>query len=219
MSRAHTNGNDVDIDIARLFVAVWERRLAILSLMLIVCTAAFVVSGTIAPRYRAESRVLIEAREQVFSQSNRTERGQTQYLDEQGIGSQVEIINSTNLIKSVAEQLNLVDDPEFSAAAKPSVFNSVLIMLGISSDPYGIPPEERLIETFRKHLTVYQVSNTRVIAISFWSTNRQLSAKVANAIARRVSQYSKRCETDVECRYDSVAGAGNRRPAGQGAPR
>ena len=44
MSRAHTNGNDVDIDIARLFVAVWERRLAILSLILIVCAAAFVVS-------------------------------------------------------------------------------------------------------------------------------------------------------------------------------
>ncbi|MCP4314832.1 MAG: chain-length determining protein [Hyphomicrobiales bacterium] len=183
MSRAHTNGNDVDIDIARLFVAVWDRRLAIVSLILIVCAIAFVVSGTIAPRYRAESRVLIEAREQVFSLANRTERGQAQYLDEQGIGSQVEIINSTNLIKSVAEQLDLVDDPEFSAAAKPSITTSILIMLGVSSDPYDVPPEERLIETFRKHLTVYQVSKTRVIAISFWSTNRQLSAKVANAIA------------------------------------
>ena len=127
--------------------------------------------------------MLIEAREQVFSQANQNERGQSQYLDEQGIGSQVEIINSTNLIKSVAEELNLVDDPEFSAAAKPSVFNSILIMLGLSSNPYGVPPEERLIETFRKHLTVYQVSNTRVIAISFWSRNRQLSANVANAIA------------------------------------
>ncbi|MEX3009367.1 exopolysaccharide transport family protein [Hoeflea sp. TYP-13] len=183
MSRAHTNGNDVDIDIARLFAAVWERRLAVVSLMLIVCAAAFVISGMIAPRYRAESRILIESRESVFSQSEQSNRGQSQFLDEQGIGSQVEIINSTNLIKSVADQLDLVDDREFSAAAKPSIMTSLLIMLGVSSDPYDVPPEERLIETFRKHLTVYQVSNTRVIAVSFWSTNRQLAAKVANAIA------------------------------------
>ena len=183
MSRAYTNGNDVDIDIARLFVAVWERRLAILSLMLIVCAAAFVISGTIDPRYRAESRVLIEAREPVFSQGDGSERGQTQFLDEQGIGSQVEIINSTNLIKSVAEQLDLVDNPEFSAAARRSIFSSIPVMLGLSSDPFEVPPEERLIETFREHLTVYQVANTRVIAISFWSTDRQLSAQVANAMA------------------------------------
>ncbi|WP_136656974.1 Wzz/FepE/Etk N-terminal domain-containing protein [Nitratireductor sp. XY-223] len=183
MSRQPSNGNDADIDIARLFAAVWQRRLAILSLMLIVCAAAFVISGNIAPRYRAESRILIEAREPLFTQSGQQDTGQSQFLDAQGITSQVEIINSTNLIKSVADQLDLADTGEFSGVAKPSMITSVLMGAGLISDPYDAPPEERLIETFREHLTVFQVENSRVIVIAFWSTDRKLAAQVANAMA------------------------------------
>lgn len=183
MARPQPNSNDVDIDIARLFAAVWQRRAAIVSLILIVCAAAFVISGMISPRYRAESRILIEAREPLFVQTGQQETGQAQFLDEQGITSQVEIINSTNLIKSVADQLDLADNPEFSGAVKPSMITSVLIGAGLMSDPYDAPPEERLIETFRGHLNVYQVANSRVIVVAFWSTDRKLAAQVANAMA------------------------------------
>lgn len=183
MARPQSNSNDVDIDIARLFAAVWQRRAAIVSLILIVCAAAFVISGMVSPRYRAESRILIEAREPLFVQTGQQETGQAQFLDEQGITSQVEIINSTNLIKSVADQLDLADKPEFSGAVKPSMITSVLIGAGLMSDPYDAPPEERLIETFRGHLNVYQVANSRVIVVAFWSTDRKLAAQVANAMA------------------------------------
>ncbi|MDA4846856.1 exopolysaccharide transport family protein [Hoeflea poritis] len=183
MSRPQSNGNDVDIDIARLFSAVWKRRVAIVSLILIVCAAAFVISGMAAPRYSAESRILIEAREPLFVQAGQQETGQAQFLDERGITSQVEIINSTNLIKSVADQLDLADKSEFSGAVKPSMITSILIGAGLKSDPYDAPPEERLIETFRSHLNVYQVANSRVIVVAFWSTDRKLAAQVANAMA------------------------------------
>mgnify|MGYP001823082015 CR=1 FL=1 len=200
MSGAHNHGQDVDIDIARLFVAVWERRLAVFSLILIICMVAFAVTGTIAPRYRSEARILIETREQVLSPTDQGVREQSVYLDEQGILSQVEIIDSTNLIKKVAEELNLVDEPEYSAAARPSYVSSLLISLGLSSDPYDVPPEERLIDTFREHLSVYQVANTRVIAIRFWSTDRQLSARVANAMAQAYlqTQSSAKVLTDTD---------------------
>lgn len=183
MSRPELNGKDEDIDIARLFAAIWQRRVAIVSLMLIVCAVVFVISSMIAPRYRAETRILIESREPVFSQSTQSDGGQTQYLDQQGILSQVEVINSTNLIKSVAADLNLADHSEFSAAANPSLLSSALIMLGLSSNPNEAEPEERLIETFREHLKVYQIANSRVIAVTFWSTDKQLTAKVVNTVA------------------------------------
>lgn len=183
MSRPELNGKDEDIDIARLFAAIWQRRVAILSLMLIVCAVVFIISSMIAPRYRAETRILIESREPVFSQSTQSDGGQTQYLDQQGILSQVEVINSTNLIKSVAADLNLADHREFSAAANPSLLSSALIMLGLSSNPNEAEPEERLIETFREHLKVYQIANSRVIAVTFWSTDKQLTAKVVNTVA------------------------------------
>lgn len=183
MSRPELNGKDEDIDIARLFAAIWQRRVAIISLMVIVCAVVFVISSMIAPRYRAETRILIESREPVFSQSTQSDGGQTQYLDQQGILSQVEVINSTNLIKSVAADLNLADHREFSAAANPSLLSSALIMLGLSSNPNEAEPEERLIETFREHLKVYQIANSRVIAVTFWSTDKQLTAKVVNTVA------------------------------------
>tara|TARA_R110002126_G_scaffold278004_1_gene424138 strand:- start:46003 stop:48570 length:2568 start_codon:yes stop_codon:yes gene_type:complete len=183
MSRPELNGKDEDIDIARLFAAIWQRRVAIISLMVIVCAVVFIISSMIAPRYRAETRILIESREPVFSQSTQSDGGQTQYLDQQGILSQVEVINSTNLIKSVAADLNLADHREFSAAANPSLLSSALIMLGLSSNPNEAEPEERLIETFREHLKVYQIANSRVIAVTFWSTDKQLTAKVVNTVA------------------------------------
>ena len=183
MSRPESGDQDVDIDIARLFAAVWERRLAVFSLVLIVSVSAFVITSFISPRYLGETRILIENREPVFSESNTREPLQSQFLDERGVASQVEIISSTDLIKAVAKQLDLADEPEFSAAAHPSFLSSILTSVGLSSDPYDAPPEERLIETFREHLDVYQVSNSRVIVVEFWSTDKQLAARVANAMA------------------------------------
>ncbi|MEM9107476.1 MAG: Wzz/FepE/Etk N-terminal domain-containing protein [Pseudomonadota bacterium] len=200
MSGAQSNGQDVDIDIARLIAAVWERRLAVISLILIMCMVAFAVTGTIAPRYRAEARILIEAREQVQTPTDQGVRSQSVYLDEQGILSQVEIIDSTNLIKKVAEELDLVNEPEYSAAARPSYVSGLLIKMGLSDDPYEAAPEERLIDIFRDHLSVYQVANTRVIAIRFWSTDRLLSARVANAMAEAYLQTQSRAKvlTDTD---------------------
>lgn len=183
MSRGEVSGQDADIDVARLFAAVWERRIAVLSLVLIISAAAFVVSSFIPPRFLGETRILIENREPVFSESTPRETGQAQFLDERGVASQVEIINSTDLIKAVAAKLDLADQPEFSSAAHPSMLTSLMVALGLSQDPFDSPPEERLIDTFRQHLTVYQVSNSRVIVIEFWSTDKQLAADVANSMA------------------------------------
>ena len=183
MSARHDSGQDADIDIARLFAAVWERRLAVISLVLIVGVAAFVISGTIPPRYLGETRILIESREPVFAEGTSRETGQAQTLDERGVASQVEIINSTDLIKAVAADLNLAETADFNAAAHPSIVTKLLARLGLATNLEDAAPEERLIDTFREHLTVYQVANSRVIVVEFWSTDNQLAAKVANTIA------------------------------------
>ncbi len=183
MSRRQYDGQDADIDIARLFAAVWERRLAVISLILIVGVAAFVISGMIPPRYLGETRILIESREPVFVEGASREAGQAQTLDERGVASQVEIINSTDLIKAVAEDLDLANTPDFSAAAHPSFLTKLMARFGLAQDLEDAAPEERLIETFREHLTVYQVANSRVIVVEFWSTDNQLAATVANTIA------------------------------------
>ena len=183
MSRRQHDGQDADIDIARLFAAVWERRLAVISLILIVGVAAFVISGMISPRFLGETRILIESREPVFAEGASRESGQAQTLDERGVVSQVEIINPTDLIKAVVAELDLAETADFNAAAHPSFLTKLMARFGLARNLEGAAPEERLIETFREHLTVYQVANSRVIVVEFWSTDNQLAATVANTIA------------------------------------
>ncbi len=183
MSRNGEGNGDVEIDIARLIAAVWRRRAAVISLVVLVCVITLSVLSMIPSRYRAETRILIETRDTIAVRSAPLDGVENQYLDQEGVASQVEIMRSTDLIRAVAERLDLTSHPEFSAAASPSLISRVMIILGLEQDPSDAPPGERLVELFREHLKIYQVASSRVIVVQFWSVDRELSAQVANAIA------------------------------------
>src|SRR3990172_4609531 len=53
-------------DMRGLGRALWHRKRMILGLTLLSAAAAYLVVNTITPRYRSESRLLLEARENVF---------------------------------------------------------------------------------------------------------------------------------------------------------
>ncbi len=183
MSRNGERNGDVEIDIARLVAAVWRRRAAVISLVVLVCVITLSVLSMVPSRYRAETRILIETRDTIAVRSAPLDGVDNQYLDQEGVASQVEIMRSTDLIRAVAERLDLPSHPEFSAAASPSLVSRIMIIAGLEPDPSDAPPGERLVELFREHLKIYQVANSRVIVVQFWSVDRQLSAQVANAIA------------------------------------
>ncbi|TIR46281.1 MAG: chain-length determining protein, partial [Mesorhizobium sp.] len=52
------------------------------------------------------------------------------------------------------------------------------------SDPFDIPPEERVLKAMHDKLNVYGVEKSRVIAVEFSSNNPKLAAQVADAIAQ-----------------------------------
>jgi uncharacterized protein involved in exopolysaccharide biosynthesis len=66
MSVGPTTQPDVDIDIGRLFKAVWDKK-ACGGTDCAAAALAFVVTGMIDPLYKSETRVLIETREPVYS--------------------------------------------------------------------------------------------------------------------------------------------------------
>ena len=57
---------DGEPDMRSLGRALWQKRFTILGLTLISAAVAFVVVNVITPRYRSESRLLLDARENVF---------------------------------------------------------------------------------------------------------------------------------------------------------
>lgn len=176
---------DVDIDLAGLFRAIWQRRGRVLLATVAFAGLAFVGANLMSPEYQGEARLLIESRQAEFSGANQV---QTQTadspFDESGIASQVQVLRSADLIKQVAREMKLYELPEFDPTAKPSAVSDVLVMLGIKKNPLDVPPEERVLNEFQKKLQVYQVEKSRVIAMQFTSEDPKLAAAIPNAMAK-----------------------------------
>ncbi|TBY73746.1 chain-length determining protein [Rhizobium leguminosarum bv. viciae] len=175
---------DVDIDLGQLVRAVWARRLRILAITLVGAGVAFAGAKIMSPQYRSETRILIEPRAPAFAstqQANDASAGPL--MDELNIASQVQLLQSADLLKKVINDLKLYNLPEFDDAASGSAMSSILVKLHLKKNPLENPPEERVIDAFVERLQVYQVPGSRVIGITFTSKDPKLAAAIPNAMA------------------------------------
>lgn len=200
MSVGPATQSDVDIDIGRLFKAVWDRKALVATLTVGAAALAFVVTGMINPLYKSETRVLIETREPVYSSDQTQPQADAALLDERAVTSQVEILRSTDLVKQVARELDLSSREEFDPAANTSTLGSVMIMLGLKKDPHEVPADERILKEFYKKLEVYAVPGSRVIGVEFSSEDAALAAEVPNALidAYLAFQSGAKLETNTD---------------------
>jgi succinoglycan biosynthesis transport protein ExoP len=139
---------------------------------------------TATPMYTANARILMDTRQtQVLDKDS----GVTNALIDPGfVDSQVEIINSDDLILSIVRRLKLIDDPEFNGSDPgliPLVIGKVLSLF--SSD--GPPSKERIergaVEAIQKNLKVERVLTTYVLSVSFRSKSAEKAAQITNAIS------------------------------------
>ncbi|AZN99364.1 chain-length determining protein [Mesorhizobium sp. M9A.F.Ca.ET.002.03.1.2] len=174
---------NVDVDLRQLFASLARNWLRILVVALVVTGLALALAWLATPHYKAETRLLIETRESVYTRPDGTNDNDKPILDEEGVTSQVEVISSTDILKQVAQKLNLSRLPEFDETADMPVLSRLLVIAGLKSDPNEIPPQERVLKTMREKLNVYRVEKSRVIVIEFSSENPRLAAEIPNAIA------------------------------------
>ncbi|KQV40675.1 exopolysaccharide transport family protein [Rhizobium sp. Root1204] len=176
---------DVDIDLAGLFRAIWRRRGRVLLATVAFSGLAFIGASLMSPEFEGEARLLIESRQAEFSGANQAPpQTADSPFDESGISSQVQVLRSADLIKQVAREMKLYELPEFDPTAKPSAVSDVLVMFGIKKNPLDMAPEERVLKEFQKKLQVYQVEKSRVIAVQFTSEDPKLAAAIPNAMAK-----------------------------------
>lgn len=184
MAQVRADDIDVDIDVKSLFIALRQRIGEIVFAVLVVGVAAFMLVNIVSETFRSETRILIDNRDPVFdNQPQLSGNLAASLLDERGVMSQVEILKSNNLVTEVARQLDLASYDEFKAPKTPSIFSRLLMGIGLMSNPYAIPAEERVLKEFYKKLKIYQVDRSRVIAIEFQSKNPELAANIPNKMA------------------------------------
>ncbi len=163
---------------------LWQRKARILGLTFLAAGLAFLVVNAITPRYQSESRLLLEARENVFLRAEADKSSERATIDPEAVTSQIQLILSRDLARAVIKKEMLTDNEEFDPTTGGlSKLRSILGLLGIGRDLSTMSREERTLEAYYDRLNVYAVEKSRVIAVDFSSANPDLAAQIANTIA------------------------------------
>src|ERR1700712_400741 len=86
----------------------------------------------ISPRYKAEARILIDGRENVFLRPNGERTDERTSLDPEAVASQVQLLLSRDLARDIIAKNKLAERPEFDPVLQGvSPVKSLLALFGI----------------------------------------------------------------------------------------
>lgn len=208
---AITAGPDPDddgIDLRGLFLTLWRRKWVIVVAALVSVVLAVLAVSQMVPQYSATAKIFYDPQrvnvidlEAVLVNS---EAGRD------SMQNQIEVLRSTTLLERVAAELRLDETPEFNPAlrtAPPSLgerarrfvndqvaaVRTLLTDLGVLAPPppaQTIDPAEQerrrtlaIVGALRGGLNLRPVGTSRVVDISFTSTNPRLAARIVNTVA------------------------------------
>ncbi|MEY9182646.1 succinoglycan biosynthesis transport protein ExoP [Bradyrhizobium sp. USDA 326] len=134
--------------------------------------------------YTANARIMMDTRQtQVLDKDS---NASSALIDTGYVDSQVEIINSDDLILSVVRRLKLTEDPEFNGS-KPGLLSIIigkLTSLFGSGEPASQERiEHAVVQQVQKNLRTERVLTTYVLSLSYKARSPDKAAKIANAIA------------------------------------
>ncbi|MHA7774548.1 GumC family protein [Roseibium sp. M-1] len=163
-------------------LAVLRRRLwLVAACCLIGAVAAAAISTTLKPIYRATTQVLIDPSvRQPFEDKGTPAR----YLEDTFVvDSQVTVLQSTSVLRSVVTQLNLTEDPEFGdGAPSGGLLSSLFGGAGARSPETQEIAANKSVEALRDAMQVGREGLTFVINVSVDSGSPVQSAILSNAI-------------------------------------
>ncbi len=179
---------------------LWRRKAVVIATVLLSCLIALAYLFTATPLYSGQVSVLIQNKEDTFDQLAMIQAAITGAT---GIGedtaTEVEVMRSRRLAAKVVDSLDLVNDPEFNSALRPSNFFtdvigwlnpkqllSLLMPSGegpVSEEREKALEREKVIDNFLSNLDVSQLGQARVFYISFLSEQSDKAAHIANTLA------------------------------------
>lgn len=144
--------------------------------------AAFAASN-ITPTYRATATLLIETQQAIPMNLDKIigiDTKNTQYFQ-----TQFEVLKSKNLARRVVNELGLYNHPELATpdAEKTAESSNRVTGSAATSATLNEIEQRKVIERFIKRTRITPVKNTKMVRISFDSTDPVFAASVANKIA------------------------------------
>lgn len=165
------------LDVPALFRIVLRRRSIILTALVIAIALALAYLILVPPKYTASVVILSDPRQQNVLTSEAVLGGIGP--DAAAVESQVELIQSTELVGRVIDELGLMTDPEL--ARRSTLEQLVGLVQTVELD--DTRTRGRVIDAFLKRLSVHRRGLTYIIEVSYYSADRHHAADVANAVA------------------------------------
>ena len=184
-------------DVRGLGQILWQKKRMILGVTLACAAAALVIVSVMTPRFRSESRLLLEVRENVFMRADADKTGDRSGPDTEAVPSQVQVLLSRDLAREVIRKEKLADNPEFEPSGGVlSPIRGIAAMFGIGRSPNEMSKEERMMEAFYDRLNVFGIDKSRVIAVDFSSVNPDTAARIANSVSETYLSMQRAAKLD-----------------------
>ncbi|MBO6609848.1 polysaccharide biosynthesis tyrosine autokinase [Altererythrobacter sp.] len=205
VSAAHENqyydfdhdGGLISIDLEAIWAAIYRSRFWIGGILLACFLAGVVFTILSTPIFRATSTVQIDQEAAKVLGTEDADATAAIADSDRFLQTQIDVIRSRTLAQSVAEDMQLFNNPLF------------LEQMNVSADSIessALPPEEAqrelVIETLEENLRVSLPIDSRIASISFDSPNRGLAASMANSFAENYirNNLQRRFETSSYAR-------------------
>ena len=167
---------------------MFKRRWSVLTVTVLITIWTAIMTSRMQPVYRATARVEVEAETPEIQSFNDLYRAGATGIDDAFLQTQVNVLQSENLAWRTAQQLGLGANPEFGGGPRSG-----------EQPPSDSQPRVKngLIQAFRGHLHVDLMKDSRMVEVSFESTDPQLAARAANALVNNYVEYSFHVKYDA----------------------
>jgi succinoglycan biosynthesis transport protein ExoP len=174
---------DARIDIGAVLSAVVKRLPRVVIVTAALLAAALVLTMFMPRLYESSASILVESRSNVYTRSAGEQAQATPSADAGVVSSQIELIKSRDTLLTVVDKLDLRSVPEFNGTGAGG-FSPIAVvsqLLGRKATPVSV--DEVVLNALYDRMTVIQERDSRLISILVRSTDPQLAADIANAVA------------------------------------
>ncbi len=176
---------------------ITRRKWSVIGLTLAITLLTAVIVYSIKPVYRASALILIETGKSKVVSVEEVYSGVS--ANREFFQTQAEIIRSRELASKVVAKLKLATHPEFDPRQRePSFWSKWTAPLGLEPEKSEITEEAAeasAVGQFLGRLSAEPLKTSSLLRVSFESTDRELAARAANAVADAF------IENDLEARY------------------
>jgi uncharacterized protein involved in exopolysaccharide biosynthesis len=173
---------DARIDLGAVFGAVIKRLPRIIVVTVLLLAATFALLMFVPRMYESSAGILVEPRTNVFDSAGNSPSAAVSGLAAGVVSSQIELIKSRETLLNVIDQLDLSSVPEFNGSGSgPSPLGIISQFLGRKAAPANV--DETVLANLLDRMTVIQERDSAIITVLVRSTNPDLAAKIANAVA------------------------------------